>query len=57
MTTNNQSAPVDRPADDITNDVDDSRRAAMLRLAKYTAPTMLALLLSDKAMAATSVPT
>jgi hypothetical protein len=32
--------------------VDDSRRDAMMRLAKYTAPAMLALLLStDKSMA------
>ena len=34
--------------------VDDSRRDAMMRLAKYTAPAMLALLLSaDKGMALT----
>jgi hypothetical protein len=32
--------------------IDDSRREAMMRLAKYTAPAMLALLLSaDKGMA------
>jgi hypothetical protein len=39
--------------------VDDSRREAMMRLAKYTAPAMLALLLStDKGMAVnTSIPT
>jgi len=35
------TAPVEEP-------VDDSRRAAMVRLAAYTAPAMLALLLSTE---------
>ncbi len=48
--------PVDDPKPEQTGQaeerVDDSRRAAMMRLAKYTAPAMLALLLStDKSMA------
>ena len=54
MTTENETSSLDRPA--TTNDLNEGRRTAMLRLAKYTAPTMLALLLSDKAMAATSLP-
>jgi hypothetical protein len=33
-------------------DTDQARRDAMVRLAKYTAPAMLALLVSDQAMAA-----
>ena len=34
--------------------VDERRRDAMRRLAKYTAPAMLAMLLSDKAFAQNS---
>jgi hypothetical protein len=49
-------SPVDDPKPEQTGQaeerVDDSRRDAMMRLAKYTAPAMLALLLStDKSMA------
>jgi hypothetical protein len=32
---------------------DEARREAMRRMAKYTAPAMLAMLLSDKALAQT----
>jgi hypothetical protein len=36
-------------ADQAGDDTDKTRRAAVIRLAKYTAPAMLALLLSDRA--------
>ena len=41
-----------RLADQAGGDVERTRRDAMVRLAKYTAPAMLAMLLNDKAMAA-----
>ncbi len=50
--TGEQRSPVDRPADTADNDTDQTRRDAMVRLARYTAPAMLALLVNDKAMAA-----
>lgn len=49
--TGDKRNPVDRPADQALNDTDQARRDAMVRLAKYTAPAMLALLVNDKAMA------
>lgn len=51
MNTDSESGSVDRSANRIGDDTDESRRAAMLRLAKYTAPAMLALLLTDEAKA------
>ena len=44
--------PDQRPADQAADDADRTRRDAIVRLAKYTAPAMLAMLLNDKAMAA-----
>ena len=41
-----------RLADQAGGDADQTRRDAIVRLAKYTAPAMLAMLLNDKAMAA-----
>ncbi len=52
MRTDDERSPVDQSADQVRNDIDQGRRDAMVRLAKYTAPAMLALLVSDKAMAA-----
>ena len=43
---------VDPTANQTEGDVDESRRAAMLRFAKYTAPAMLALLLSAETASA-----
>jgi len=43
--------PEDRLADQAGEETDQTRRAAILRLGKYTAPAMLAMLLSDKAAA------
>jgi len=49
---NDQERPIPGPAVQAEQPVDDSRRKAMLRLAVYTAPAMLALLLStEKSMA------
>ena len=50
--TGDERKPVHRRTDQAGNDTDQARRAAMIRLAKYTAPAMLALLVNDKAMAA-----
>ncbi len=47
-----EHVPVDPPADQARHDTDQVRRDAMIRLARYTAPAMLALLVSDQAMAA-----
>lgn len=52
MSINSERNPVDPLADRAGDDTDQDRREAILRLAKYTAPAMLAMLLSDKAMAA-----
>ncbi len=52
MRTDDERSPVDQSADLVPNDTDQARRDAMIRLAKYTAPAMLALLVNDKAMAA-----
>jgi len=49
----NTGPPV-RPGDQDTDGMDEARRAALLRLAKYTAPAMLALLLSENAAHATT---
>jgi hypothetical protein len=38
-------------ADQASDDADQTRRDAILRLGTYTAPAMLAMLLSDKAVA------
>jgi len=46
---NDQDKPISDPAE---QPVDDNRRKAMLRLAVYTAPAMLALLLSTQESAA-----
>jgi hypothetical protein len=56
MTNGRENKPVDESAVPTGGDVDESRRAAFLRLAKYTAPVMLALLLSEKAATAQSAP-
>jgi hypothetical protein len=56
MSTGNERNPVDPLAGQARDDTDQDRRDAILRLAKYTAPAMLAMLLSDKAMAAGSFP-
>jgi hypothetical protein len=55
MSIKGEGNSVDPTANQTEGDVDESRRAAMLRFAKYTAPAMLALLLTaDMASAATS---
>ena len=41
---------------DEPNESIQGRREAMVRLAKYTAPVMLAMLLSDQALAITAPP-
>ncbi|MFH1343230.1 MAG: hypothetical protein ABIL01_18790 [Pseudomonadota bacterium] len=41
-----------RLVDPAGDDTDRARRDAMVRLARYAAPAMLALLVNDKAMAA-----
>jgi hypothetical protein len=51
MNTTNEANSDGRSANEIVDDVDEARREAMLRLAKYTAPVMLAMLVSEKAMA------
>ena len=50
MSSDCENVPVDAHAGE-NERIDDKRRAAMLRLAKYTAPAMLAMLLSEKAVA------
>jgi hypothetical protein len=52
MSTHSERNPVGPVADQAEDDTDQDRREAILRLAKYTAPAMLAMLLSNKAMAA-----
>lgn len=53
MSGDNEHAPVDRPAEqDQSAAVDVNRREALGRLGTYTAPAMLALLLSEPAAAA-----
>jgi hypothetical protein len=41
-------------AEEASDDVNKSRREAMLKMAKYTAPAMLGMLVSEKAMAHSS---
>ena len=53
MSRDRENAPVDTRTSENGHDIDEKRRAAMLRLAKYTAPAMLAMLLSEKAVAQT----
>jgi hypothetical protein len=53
MSIGSERNPVDPLADQAGEDTDQDRREAILRLAKYTAPAMLAMLLSDKAVALT----
>jgi hypothetical protein len=55
MSKHSERDPVGPVADRAGDDTDRDRREAILRLAKYTAPAMLAMLLSDKAMAAGTV--
>lgn len=55
MSTGSERNPVDPRADQAGNVTDQDRREAIIRLAKYTAPAMLAMLLSDKTMAAGTV--
>jgi hypothetical protein len=52
MSNNPENKSGDHPASQSGNGIDESRREAMLRLAKYTAPVMLAVLLSEKAVGA-----
>jgi hypothetical protein len=47
---------VDQSANPVELVADEGRREAMIRLAKYTAPVMLAVLLSEKAVAASTPP-
>jgi hypothetical protein len=49
MTSDRDNKPVEQPADPAVDEVGKSRRQALLRLAKYTAPAMLALLMSEEA--------
>jgi hypothetical protein len=44
----NLASPSTSPSE---SDVDEARRQAMVRFAKYSAPTLLAILLSGEAMA------
>jgi hypothetical protein len=46
----------DKPIEATPADLDQTRREAMLRMAKYTAPVMLGMLVSEKAMAASTPP-
>lgn len=56
MSAGSEHAPVDRPAEqDHSAASDVSRRKALERLGTYTAPAMLALLLSQPAAAITAV--
>jgi hypothetical protein len=52
MDTDKEHSSRDPLADQASDDTDQTRRNAVVRLAKYTAPAMLALLLSDKAAVA-----
>ena len=52
MDENKESSSREPLADQASDDTDRTRRDAVIRLAKYTAPAMLALLLSDKAAVA-----
>ena len=52
MSADSERSARDRDADQSGDDADLARRNAVLRLAKYTAPAMLALLLSNKAAVA-----
>ena len=52
MTTENERNSREPDADRAGDDTDKARRDAIVRLAKYTAPAMLALLLSSKAAVA-----
>jgi hypothetical protein len=51
MTSDRDNEPVEQPANPAADEVGKSRREAILRLAKYTAPAMLAMLLSEQAAA------
>ena len=53
MSKSSERNSVEPRADQAGNVTDQDRREAIIRLAKYTAPAMLAMLLSEKAMAAT----
>lgn len=53
MSAKGERCPADQPADRSVDAAGDTRREAMLRMAKYTAPAMLAMLVSNKAVAAT----
>ncbi len=52
MKTGDERSSRDPGVDQAADDADQARRDALLRLAKYTAPAMLALLLSNKAAVA-----
>lgn len=52
MKTDDEQSSRDPGVDQTGYDTDRARRDALLRLAKYTAPAMLALLLSNKAAVA-----
>lgn len=52
MDTDGKPGSRDTRADQAADATDQNRRDAVLRLAKYTAPAMLALLLSSKAAVA-----
>lgn len=52
MSTDSERSSRDPKAEQTSDDADHARRNAVLRLAKYTAPAMLALLLSNKAAVA-----
>lgn len=52
MSADNERSARDRDPDQTGDAADQARRHAVLRLAKYTAPAMLALLLSNKAAVA-----
>ena len=49
--TKSEDRSADQPVAQPEKITDENRREAMRRLAKYTAPAMLAMLLSDKAFA------
>ena len=52
MSADSERSARDPGAERTGDDADQARRNAVLRLAKYTAPAMLALLLSNKAAVA-----
>jgi hypothetical protein len=52
MSTDSERSSRDPLADQASDNTDQTRRDAVLRFAKYTAPAMLAMLLNDKAAAA-----